>query len=116
MKRGGPLRIRPRINAESERSGGGAEYRLDLEELLEALGAPLASVAGLLVAAERSREVRPGAVDVHVAGAEAGGDLLRVLRIPRLHVAGETVRGVVRHRDRFLLRLVRQDAEDGSED
>src|SRR5271157_461895 len=38
------------------------EYRLHLEELLESEGTPLASVAGLLVAAERRSEIRPSAV------------------------------------------------------
>ena len=35
--------------------------------------APLAAVAGLLVAAERRGEVGAGSVEVHVAGAQARG-------------------------------------------
>ena len=44
-------------------SGGGAEDRLGLEELLQTVAAPLAAVARLLVAAERGLEVGAGAVD-----------------------------------------------------
>src|SRR5918995_918569 len=48
-------------------------HRLDLEELLEAVGAVLAAVAAVLVAAERCARVEGTAVDLDLARADAAG-------------------------------------------
>ena len=49
---------------DTHRSGERAEDRFGLEELDETVFAPLPAVAGLLVAAEWSVEVRAGSVEV----------------------------------------------------
>ena len=93
-----------------------AHHRLDLEEVLEPEPAPLAAVAGLLVAAEGRAAVGRRAVEVHHAGAHAAGHAPRPLQVGRLHVAGEAeVRGVGQL-DRVLLVAERRDAEHGTED
>src|SRR5688572_2027048 len=97
-------------------AGRPAENGLQLEEFLEAGLAPLAPVARLLVVAEGSVEVGTGAIQMHVARAEAERHPARMLDVAGLHVAREPVRRVVRDLDRLLLAVVRQDREDGPED
>src|SRR5690348_665744 len=63
-----------------------AHDRLDLEELVEAEFAPFAAVAGLLVAAEGRAEIGPGAVQMHIAGAQLRRHLARMLDVARLHI------------------------------
>src|SRR4051812_36891412 len=55
--------------------------RLGLEELLEAELAELATMAGLLVAAERRQRVEAATVDLNLTRADLAGDLLGPLRI-----------------------------------
>src|SRR4051812_46463503 len=75
-------------------SGVVAHDGLGLEELLEAQLAPLTAVARLAIAAERGVEVGPGAVEVHVAGADAPRHRLGAIAVAR-DVAGQAVVGVV---------------------
>src|SRR5258705_11071107 len=56
-----------------------AGYRLHLEIFLEAVLAPLAAVAGLLVTAERRRAVVWHALQIDVAGADLAADLAGAL-------------------------------------
>ena len=58
-----------------------AHYGLDFEELLEPVLTPLATVARLLVAAERSPVIDGRAVQMHVAGANAPSDGLGAFRV-----------------------------------
>ncbi len=58
-----------------------AHYGLDFEELLESVLTPLATVARLLVAAERSPVIDGRAVQMHVAGANAPSDGLGAFRV-----------------------------------
>src|SRR6185437_11451293 len=66
-----------------------AEHGLGLEEFLEAMLAPFAAIARLLVAAERGGEIGAGAVQMHVAAAQLRSDLARMREIARLHIARE---------------------------
>src|SRR5262249_11848326 len=90
--------------------------RLELEELAEARFAPLAAVAGLLVAAERAAEVGLGAVHVDVPRADLPGDLPGAVDVRGRDVAREAVERVVRDLDRLVLVLVGDDGEHRSED
>src|SRR4030095_12672707 len=89
---------------------------LQLEEFLAPGLAPLAAVARLLVAAEAGHEVRAGAVDVHVAGADLLGHLAGALGIARGDVPREAGQRVVGDLDRLRVALVGQDGEDRPED
>src|SRR6266404_6412317 len=86
----------PHVGASAQTCGAGsscgaAHDRLQLEELLEAVLAPLTAVPRLLVAAEGRGEVGSGAVQVDVAGAQTRGDAQRVVLIAGRHVAREPV-------------------------
>src|SRR6476661_10641652 len=89
---------------------GGDGDRLHLEEFLHAELAPLAAVAGLLVAAERGGALVGNAVEVDVAGADLPADAVGAFDRAGGDVAGEAVRRVVGdlHRLGFVL-----GAEDG---
>src|SRR5579863_2384604 len=69
--------------------------RLDLEIFFHAVFAPLAAVAGLLVAAERRGAVVGHALQVDVAGTDLAADLARPLDGAGRDVTGEAVRRVV---------------------
>src|SRR3569832_415014 len=68
---------------------------LHFEEVLEAVLAPLAAVAGLLVAAERRAAVVGHTLQIHVAGADLAADALGVLDRSAGDVAREAIGGVV---------------------
>src|SRR5512141_1364380 len=72
-----------------------AGNRLDLEIFFQAVFAPFAAVAGLLVAAERRGAVVGHALEVDVAGADAAADFAGGFHGVGGDVAGETVGGVV---------------------
>src|SRR6478609_1879514 len=69
--------------------------RLGFEILLHAVAAPLAAVAGLLVASERRRAVVRHALQVDVACADLAAHLARTLDRAGRDVAGKTVGCVV---------------------
>src|SRR5438309_2888788 len=92
------------------------QQRLDLQELLEPVLTGLASFSGLLVSPERSVGVEAAGVDLHLAGADAARDLLRVLDVAREHRAHQAVDGVVGDADGVLFVAVRDDRQDGTED
>src|SRR5262245_35668405 len=99
------------------RSGGRVtHHRLGLEELLEPFRAPLATIAGLAIAAERSLEINGRAVDVHHAGAEPSGHAARMVDRAAEDVTGQTVGSVVGDPDGFFLVLVRDHHEHRPED
>src|SRR5580700_6497306 len=87
-----------------------------LEELFEPELAELATVAGLLVAAERGHRIEVATVDVDLARADSARDPLGVLDVRRPDSTGQTVDRIVRDADRVLLAIVRNDAEDWPED
>src|SRR3954468_18904930 len=100
------FRPRPAL-AFSQSVSGGVEAGdgLDLEIFLHAVFAPLAAVAGLLVAAERRGAVVGNAVEVHVAGANLAADLPGALDGAGRNVTRKTIGRVVGdlHRVRFVL-------------
>src|ERR1700681_3195342 len=69
--------------------------RLDLEIFLEAVLAPFAAVAGLLVAAERRGAVVRDALQVDVAGADLAADAARAFHGVTGDVTGQTIGRVV---------------------
>ena len=77
--------------------------------------APFAAVAGLAIATERRGEVRAGAIDQDLAGADAVGNRMGFL-VRALNIACETVNGIVGHLDGLVDRVIGQDAEHGPED
>src|SRR5438094_7915065 len=83
--------------------------RLDPQVLLDRQVAELASVAGLLEAAERRERVERGAVDLDLTGADPARDALGALRVARPHAASEAVDRVVGDADRVVLRVVWDD-------
>src|SRR5215211_295684 len=90
--------------------------RLDLEIFLEAVLAPLAAVAGLLVAAERRGAVVRHALQVDVAGADLAGHAARAFHRIARDVTGETVGRVVGDLHRFGFILGADDGQYRSED
>src|SRR6476659_8293109 len=76
---------------------------LDLEIFLQAVFAPFAAVAGLLVAAERRGAVVRHALQVDVAGADPAADPAGSLDGVGGDVAGETIRRVVGDPHRIFL-------------
>src|SRR5689334_19140013 len=70
--------------------------RLGLLELGETVGAELATVARLLVAAERSERIERATVDVDLAGAHLAGEGDCVVGVGRPDTAGQPVDRVVR--------------------
>src|ERR1700731_1312905 len=89
--------------------------RLDLEIFLQAVFAPFAAVAGLLVAAERRGAVVGLALQVDVAGAQLASDLAGALDGIGGDVTGETVGRVVGDPDGVFLVLGAEDGEHGAE-
>src|SRR5215471_938014 len=85
--------------------------RLHLKEVLHAVLAPLATVAGLLVAAERGGALVRNAVEVDHDGTDLPADALGAFDRAGGDVAGEAVGRVVGNLDRFGLVL---SAEDGN--
>src|SRR5882757_2743300 len=79
--------------------------RLHLEIFFQAVLAPFAAIAGLLVAAERRGAVVGHALQVDVAGADLAADFSRTLDGTSRDVTGETIGRVVGdlHRVRFVL-------------
>ena len=91
--------------------------RLHLEEALQTLGAELAPDAGLLVAAERRREVDGHRRVQHVgAGAHPARHPEPAVVVTRPHRAAQPVVGVVGDVDRIVVAVVGDDDEDGPED
>src|SRR6202795_1722346 len=88
--------------------------RLDLEIFLQAVFAPFAAIAGLLVAAERRGAVVRHALQVDVPGADPAADPARGLHAVGGDVTGETVRRVVGDLHRILFVLGAQDGEHGA--
>ena len=86
---------------------GSELQRLRLQELLDAVGAVLASVAGLLVATERRLDVEAATVDVDRARAHPAGDLHGPL-VGAPHAAGQAVEAVVGDGDRHPRRRRRR--------
>src|SRR6478736_147304 len=93
-----------------------AGNRLHFEEVLEAVLAPLAAVAGLLVAAERRGAVVGYALQVDVAGADLTADALGVLDGRARHVAGKPIGRVVGDVHGLGFVLGADDGEHRSED
>src|ERR1700704_2926405 len=93
-----------------------AGHRFHLEIFLEAVLAPLAAVAGLLVAAERRGAVVRHALQVDVAGADLAGHAARAFHRIAGDVTGETIGRVVGDLHRFGFILGTEDREHGSED
>src|SRR5690349_1807475 len=87
--------------------------RLHFEIFFQAVLAPFAAVAGLLVAAERRGAVVGHALQVDVAGANLAGDLASALDRPSRDVTGKTIRRVVGDLDGVGLVL---GGEDGRTD
>src|SRR5689334_3742236 len=79
--------------------------RLHFEIFFQAVLAPFAAVAGLLVAAERRGAVVGHALQVDVAGANLLADPARALHGVAGDVTGETIRRVVGDLDSFRLVL-----------
>src|SRR3954467_4371279 len=97
-------------------SGALEHQRFGGEELLEPDPAELASVTGLLEPAEGRLEVGRGPVDADLTGADAACEPLRAARVGRPDSAGEPVVAVVRDPKGIRLVVVREDAQDRSED
>src|SRR5450631_2715417 len=85
--------------------------RLRLEIFLEAELAPFATVAGLLVAAERRGAVVRHALQVDVAGADLAADLAGALDGAGSDVTGQTIGRVVGDMDRVSFVLGADDHE-----
>src|SRR5262249_26409836 len=93
-----------------------ARDRLGLEILLHAVAAPLAAVAGLLVATERRGALIRHALQVDVAGADLAADLARALDRAGRDIAREAIGRVVGDLDRVRLVLGAEDCQHRSED
>jgi len=94
-----------RCNRRKTYGGVEAGDRLDFEIFFQAVFAPFAAVAGLLVAAERRGAVVGHALQVDVAGADPAADPAGAFDGVAGDVAGQTVRRVVGDLDRVLLSL-----------
>src|ERR1700704_2979283 len=93
-----------------------AGHRFHLEIFLQAVFAPLAAVAGLLVAAERRGAVVRHALQVDVAGPDLAADFSRTLNGTRGNIAGETIGRVVGNLDGLRLVLGAKDGQHRSKD
>src|ERR1700694_2469534 len=89
--------------------------RLDLEIFLETVFAPLAGVAGLLVAAERRGTVVRHTLQVDVAGTQLAADLAGAFDGVGGDVTGQTIRRVVGDPHRVGFILGAEDGENGAE-
>src|SRR6201999_4548527 len=89
---------------------------LDLEIVLEAIFAPFAAVAGLLIAAERRGAVVRHALQVDVASAEAAADAARALHGIADEITGEAIGRVVGDLDGIFLILGAKDGQHRPED
>src|SRR5262245_47041149 len=111
-----------KATARGSAGGGGdsgdveAHHGLDLEELLETKRAPFPAKTGLLVAAERGREIQTLPVQMNVAGADPPRYRARMVDAAGRHIARQAIRRVVGDPYRLLLVGVRQDAEHRPED
>src|SRR3954467_3437916 len=103
-------------SAASSLRGVVAGDRLHLEIFFQAVFAPLAAVAGLLVAAERRGAVVRNALPIDVAGADLPAYATRAFNAVRGDVTGQTVRRVVGDLDRFGFVLGAKDREHRPED
>src|SRR5262245_29851067 len=74
---------------------------LHFEIFFQAVLAPLAAVAGLLVAAERRGALVRHALQVDVAGADLAGDATRALYRVASDITGETIGRVIGDLDRL---------------
>src|SRR5207253_4248705 len=90
--------------------------RLDLEILFQAVFAPLAAVAGLLVTAERRAAVVRHALQVDVAGAQLEADFTGAFDGVGGDVAGQTIRRIVGDPHRVGFILGAENGEHGAED
>src|SRR5689334_22667545 len=88
--------------------------RLHFEIFFQAVLAPFAAVAGLLVAAERRGAVVGHALQVDVAGANLAGDVASALDRPSRDVTGKTIRRVVGDLDGVGLVLGADDGQHRS--
>src|SRR5712664_4195767 len=95
----------PALHPSESLRGVVAGDRLDLEIFFQAVFAPLAAVAGLLVAAERRGAVVRHALQIDVAGADPAPDPAGGFNGVCGDVAGETIRRVVGDPHRIFLIL-----------
>src|SRR5262245_25064736 len=101
----------------TETSAQGEPDRLLLGVLLERLEALVAAAeAGLLVAAERRRDVALGVgVDADGAGTDSSCDADRAVQVRRVDRRRQPVVGLVREGDRLVLVVERDDRDDRPE-
>src|ERR1700743_3556133 len=114
----GRIFIRPRrvLLWLSRLRGVVAGDRLDLEIFLEAVFAPFAAVAGLLVAAERRGAIVRHALQIDVAGANPAAHFARTLHRIGGNVAGKPIGRVVGDPHGIFFVLGADDGENGAED
>src|SRR4051794_24270855 len=118
LKRGGPA------DASSDERSGQPDSRsiakpyntLHFEKRLKSPFSVFASVARLLVTAERRAGVPRRIVQVHAARAEPERHAPGAFQISRLNISREPEGTVVRNRDRFFFVAVRHDREHWAED
>ncbi len=72
------------------------------------MGAPLAAVAGLLVAAEGHVKTATGAVDIHIARTDSRGHLPGVIEVAALDIARQSVGRIVGDADRLFFSRYRE--------
>src|SRR5882724_13353612 len=92
-----------------------ARDRLDFEIFLEAELAPLAAVAGLLVAAERRGAVVRYALQIDVAGADLAADPARAFHGVGGDVTRQPIGGVIGYPHGVGLILGAENGEHGAE-
>src|SRR6266849_10823406 len=114
-KYGGAEKSTPALHPSESLRGVVAGDGLDLEIFFQAVFAPFAAVAGLLVAAERRGAVVRNALQVDVAGAQLAADLAGAFDGVGGDVTGETIRRVVGDLHRVFLILGAEDGEHGAE-
>src|SRR6266849_8352658 len=113
-KYGGAEKSTPALHPSESLRGVVAGDGLDLEIFFQAVFAPFAAVAGLLVAAERRGAVVRDALQVDVAGANPAADPARGLHGVGGDVTGETVRRVVGDLHGILFVLGAKDGQHGA--
>src|ERR1700731_755409 len=106
----------PALHPSQSLRGVVAGDRLDLEIFFQAVFAPFAAVAGLLVAAERRGAVVRHALQVDVAGADPAANLAGGLDGVGGDIARQTIGRVVGDPDRVFLVLGTHDHEHRPED
>src|SRR6266852_7014650 len=113
-KYGGAEKSTPALHPSESLRGVVAGDGLDLEIFFQAVFAPFAAVAGLLVAAKRRGAVVRNALQVDVAGAQLAADLAGAFDGVGGDVTGETIRRVVGDPHRVGFILGAEDGENGA--